>query len=96
MARLDKWFPGVSPDEQTSDVAERTLRFRFDAVQHYLILVAQQLDEDIDYDRYTHVETRHQWVNEMASTGRIMPPVARVSSAGQRSFLRFAERARGR
>ena len=42
MARMDKWIPGVSPDDRTSDVAGRTLRFRLAAVQHYLPLAAEK------------------------------------------------------
>jgi hypothetical protein len=41
---MDKWIPGVSPDDRTSDVAGRTLRFRLAAVQHYLPLAARDYD----------------------------------------------------
>jgi hypothetical protein len=47
MARIDKWIPGVSPDDRTSDVAGRTLRFRLVAVQQYLPLADEKPDEDI-------------------------------------------------
>jgi len=49
MARIDKWIPGVSPDDRTSDVAGRTLRFRLVAVQQYLPLADEKPDEDIKF-----------------------------------------------
>ena len=58
MARMDKWIPGVSPDDRTNDVAGRTLRFRLAAVQHYLPLAAEKPDEDIEYVHELRVATR--------------------------------------
>ena len=58
MARMDKWIPGVSPDDRTSDVADRTLRFRLANVQHYLPLAAKKPDEDIEYVHELRVATR--------------------------------------
>ena len=58
MARMDKWIPGVSPDDRTSDVAGRTLRFRLVAVQHYLPLADEKADEDIEYVHELRVATR--------------------------------------
>jgi CHAD domain-containing protein len=58
MARMDKWIPGVSPDDRTSAVAGRTLRFRLAAVQHYLPLAAEKPDEDVEYVHELRVATR--------------------------------------
>ena len=58
IARIGKWIPGVSPDDRTSDVADRTLRFRLAAVQHYLPLAAEKPDEDIEYVHELRVATR--------------------------------------
>ncbi len=58
MARMDKWISGVSPDDRTSDVAGRTLRFRLAAVQHYLPLAAEKPDEDVEYVHELRVATR--------------------------------------
>ncbi len=58
IARMDKWIPGVSPDDRTSHVAGRTLRFRLAAVQHYLPLAAEKPDEDIEYVHELRVATR--------------------------------------
>src|SRR5450755_1491967 len=58
MARMDKWIHGVSPDDWTSDVAGRTLRFRLAAVQHYLPLAGEKPDEDIEYVHELRVATR--------------------------------------
>ena len=57
MARMDKWIPGVSPDDRTSDVAGRTLRFRLAAVQHYLPVAAEKPAEDIEYVHELRVAT---------------------------------------
>ena len=58
IARMDKWIPGVSPADRTSDVADRTLRFRLANVQHYLPLAAKKPDEDIEYVHELRVATR--------------------------------------
>ena len=58
MARMDKWIPGISPDDRISDVAGRTLRFRLAAVQHYLPLAAKKPEEDIEYVHELRVATR--------------------------------------
>lgn len=56
--RMDKWIPGISPDDRTSDVAGRTLGFRLAAVQHYLPLAAEKADEDIEFVHELRVATR--------------------------------------
>ena len=58
MTRMDKWIPGVSPDDRTSDVARRTLRSRLAAVHHYLPLAAEKSDEDNEYVHELRVATR--------------------------------------
>jgi CHAD domain-containing protein len=46
---MDKWIHGVSPDDRTCEVAQRTLDARCGAVQHYLPLAAEKAEEDPEY-----------------------------------------------
>ncbi len=54
----EKWIQDVSPSDQTSDVALRTLRGRLDAVLYYLPLAAEKADEDIEHIHQLRVWTR--------------------------------------
>jgi CHAD domain-containing protein len=57
-ARLDKWAPGVSPDDRTNDVAARTLQARLAAIQHYWPLAAEKAEEDIEHVHQLRVWAR--------------------------------------
>ncbi len=58
MAGIDKWLTDGSPDDRTSEVADRTLRSRLAAVHHYLPLAAAKSEEDIEYVHELRVATR--------------------------------------
>src|ERR1019366_708937 len=76
MARMDKWIPGVSPDDRTSDVAGRTLRFRLAAVQHYLPRAAEKPAEDIEYVHELRVATANAVLPKLSHRDRNQPSEA--------------------
>ena len=57
-ALTEKWIQDVSPSDQTSDVALRTLRDRLDAVLYYLPLAAEGADEDLEHVHQLRVSSR--------------------------------------
>jgi CHAD domain-containing protein len=91
MARMDKRIPAVSPDDRTSDVAGRTLRFRLAAVQHYLPLAAEKPDEDIEYVHELRVATRRT----MAALQLYADMLPRRRTARMKTRLKQIRRAAG-
>jgi CHAD domain-containing protein len=57
-AHTGKWILDVAPSDRTSDIAVRTLKARFAAVQHYLPLAAEKAKEDAEYVHELRVWTR--------------------------------------
>jgi hypothetical protein len=57
-AQIGKWILNVAPNDCTSDIAVRTLKARFAAVQHYLPLAADKAEEDPEYVHELRVWTR--------------------------------------
>ena len=55
---IDKWVLDVAHHDRTSDVAIRTLKARFAAVQHYLPLAAEKAEEDAEHVHELRVWTR--------------------------------------
>jgi CHAD domain-containing protein len=56
--KIDHWLPDISSDEETSEVAKRTLAAWLGAVQHYLPLAADKAAEDIEHVHHLRVWTR--------------------------------------
>jgi CHAD domain-containing protein/uncharacterized protein Yka (UPF0111/DUF47 family) len=56
-ALVDKWIE-ASPDEQTSEVAARTLQGRFGAILHLLPLAADKAEDDVEFVHHLRVWTR--------------------------------------
>ena len=57
-AQLDKWIPGIFPDDGLADVAVRSLESRLGAVQHFLPLAAAAGIDKIDHMHHLRVWTR--------------------------------------
>ncbi|MGE5192531.1 MAG: CHAD domain-containing protein, partial [Deltaproteobacteria bacterium] len=57
-AQLDKWIPGVSPDDRLIEVARRSLQARLGAVQHFLPLAAATGTEELENIHHLRVWTR--------------------------------------
>jgi CHAD domain-containing protein len=58
VAQLDKWIPGISPDDRLTDVAVRSLEARLGAVQHLLPLAAEAGIEELETIHHLRVWTR--------------------------------------
>lgn len=58
MAHFEKWIEDISADDSVWEAAQRSLRARLAAVQHFLPLAAERPNEDVEYVHELRVFTR--------------------------------------